>query len=205
MKLLLLILLTTSLYSPLTLAANSPSGLPNCVVCHGSGLQGNIVIQAPNLSILPAWYITAQLQAYLHHWRGADVSLTDAKGMRAVALALTDKERQQALKYIGAMAPQSSQPNIGGDTSHGKQLFTRCSACHGDMAQGNEALKAPPLAGQNDWYIVSQLKAYQAKHRGYVKEDSNGNIMLSSMDLLDNEQDILDVALYLNSIKISKD
>jgi len=205
MRLLTLILLVTSLCSTLTLAASNTSGLPSCVVCHGAGVQGNSIVRAPNLSILPTWYITAQLEAYQHNWRGADASLADAKDMRAVALALSDKEREQALKFIGAVTPQSAKPSLLGDRSHGQQLFSSCSACHGDMAQGNEALKAPPLAGQNDWYLVSQLKAYQANHRGYAKEDSNGNMMRSSVSLLGNEQDILDVASYLTSIEISKE
>jgi len=205
MRLLTLILLLSSLCASLALAASNTSGLPNCVVCHGAGVRGNIVVQAPNLSILPAWYITAQLEAYRHNWRGADASLADAKDMRAVALALGDKELEQALDFIGAVTPKPARPSLSGDISRGRQLYSTCSACHGDVAQGNEALKAPPLAGQNDWYIASQLKAYQADHRGYAEKDSNGKMMRSSVSLLGNEQDILDVASYLNSIEISKE
>lgn len=205
MKLLTLLLIGTGLYASSGLAASQTSGLPNCVVCHGSGLQGNVAVKAPNLSILPIWYISAQLDAYQQKWRGIDASLIDAIDMHAVAITLTDKERAQALTFIATKPALASSPKLSADTDHGKQLFSTCSGCHGNRAQGNEALKAPPLAGQNDWYIVSQLKAYQANHRGYAKEDSNGNMMRSSANLLANEQDIVDVASYLNSITIPKE
>jgi cytochrome c553 len=205
MKLLTLILLTTSLYATLARADSKTSGLPNCVVCHGSNLQGNIVVQAPNLSILPDWYIQAQLDAYEHHWRDGDISQVNAKDMTAVALALDDKERAKALKFISAKTPQAALPTVSGDIKHGKQLFMACITCHGDNAQGNQALQAPPLAGQNDWYIVSQLQAYKTDIRGTMADDNNGNMMRNSAKLLSTEQDMLDVASYLISIKISKE
>jgi cytochrome c553 len=205
MKLLTLILLASSVYTTLTLAADKVSGLPTCVVCHGSNLQGNIVVQAPNLSILPAWYITSQLEAYQHNWRGEDASLIDAKDMRAVAVALKGIELDQALKFIESMKPQTAKPRLGGDQSHGQQLFASCSACHGEGAQGNAALKAPPLAGQNDWYIFYQLKDYQANIRGHMPDDSSGNMMRNSAKVLSTEQDLLDVASYLVSLKTSKE
>lgn len=204
MKVLIFILMLTSLSSPFVLAAEKV-GLPTCVVCHGAGLQGNIAVGAPNLSILPDWYIMSQLKAYQQSWRGVEESLPDARDMHAVALALSDKELEQALEFIRSKSPRSAKPKISGNISRGKQLFATCSACHGDMAQGDKVLSAPPLAGQNDWYIVAQLKAYQANYRGYVQDDSKGNMMRSSISLLSNEQDILDVASYVNSIKISKE
>lgn len=205
MKLLTLILLASSVCATFTMATELTSGLPSCVVCHGSGLQGNKVVVAPNLSILPAWYISAQLKAYEHNWRSEDASLIDAKDMRAVAVALTDKELAQVLKFLASVPPQGAKPYLTGDKSHGQQLFASCSACHGESAQGNEALRAPPLAGQNDWYIFYQLKDYLANIRGHMSDDTQGNMMRNSAKVLTTEQDLLDVASYLVSLNIPKE
>jgi len=48
-----------------------------------------------------------------------------------------------------------------------KSLYDkRCSACHGDKAQGNDVLGSPSLTGQSESYILRQLKNFSTGVRG---------------------------------------
>ena len=44
-----------------------------------------------------------------------------------------------------------TQAQIAGDPAAGAPLFAVCAACHGAQAEGNPALNAPKLSGQQDW------------------------------------------------------
>ena len=48
-----------------------------------------------------------------------------------------------------------------GDPGAGKALFPVCTACHGPQGQGNQAMNAPKLAGQESWYIIKQMQLFQ--------------------------------------------
>ncbi len=51
--------------------------------------------------------------------------------------------------------------------SDGAALFqARCVACHGAQAAGNAGLQAPPLAGQDEAYLVRQLRQFRNRQRG---------------------------------------
>ncbi|WP_249746266.1 c-type cytochrome [Pseudomonas entomophila] len=49
-----------------------------------------------------------------------------------------------------------------------------CVACHGAQGQGNPALGAPRLAGQQAEYLLTQLRDFKAGRRGYDPRDSHG-------------------------------
>lgn len=54
--------------------------------------------------------------------------------------------------------------NAGGDVAAGKAKAGMCAGCHG--AEGKAIMPIyPNLAGQNQPYLVSALKAYKAKQR----------------------------------------
>ncbi|WP_440466472.1 c-type cytochrome [Pseudomonas sp. YH-1] len=55
-----------------------------------------------------------------------------------------------------------------------ENLTETCAACHGDQGQGNAALGAPRLAGQQADYLLRQLQAFKAGQRGYDPQDSQG-------------------------------
>lgn len=82
----------------------------------------------------------------------------------------------------------------------GKFLYASCIACHGINAQGNSDLKAPALAGQYDWYLVSQLNNFSNGKRGSHEQDINAKAMLPFAQLLDTEQSKQQVSLYLNQL-----
>lgn len=63
-----------------------------------------------------------------------------------------------------------------------------CAACHGDRGQGNSALGAPRLAGQQPDYLLRQLQAFKNGQRGYDPQDSHGAQMRAVIaDLADSQ------------------
>lgn len=60
------------------------------------------------------------------------------------------------------------------DPAAGKQAYAVCAACHGQQGEGNEAMNAPRLAGQEAWYLRRQMEAFQQGLRGTAKGDTHG-------------------------------
>ncbi|MGB7738484.1 MAG: c-type cytochrome [Steroidobacteraceae bacterium] len=56
----------------------------------------------------------------------------------------------------------------------GKAQFNPCIACHGSKAEGNAALGAPAIAGQDAAYLQRQLQHFRAGRRGTHKSDTFG-------------------------------
>lgn len=89
----------------------------------------------------------------------------------------------------------------GADVGNGERLYgMTCVVCHGDRAQGNEALNAPRLAGQESWYIERQLKNFAAGARGTDPTDIFGMQMRPMAMTLNGDQEIADVAAFLSSL-----
>ncbi|WP_196140376.1 c-type cytochrome [Aliikangiella sp. G2MR2-5] len=81
--------------------------------------------------------------------------------------------------------------------------YQTCVACHGDKAQGNEALGAPALAGLADWYLERQLIAFKEGTRGSHAKDSFGAQMKAISASLSTEQ-IKTLTLSLSQLNPSK-
>ncbi len=63
---------------------------------------------------------------------------------------------------------------VAADVGAGKAAYAVCAACHGANGEGNIAMNAPKIAGQEGWYIKRQLAAYQAGTRGTASGDAFG-------------------------------
>lgn len=63
-----------------------------------------------------------------------------------------------------------------------------CAACHGDQGQGNKALGAPRLAGQQPDYLLRQLQAFKRGQRGYDLADGHGAQMRAVVADLDDAE-----------------
>jgi cytochrome c553 len=88
----------------------------------------------------------------------------------------------------------ATQHIFAADLEAGKKLFEgRCVECHGVDALGIEAQEAPKLAGQHDWYIVTQLKAFQKLER------KNPKMLPFIQDL--SEAQMNDLAAYIKQFK----
>jgi len=69
-----------------------------------------------------------------------------------------------AYTLLGLASLVSAQSVFAGDAAAGKAKAAVCAACHG--ANGVALMPAyPNLAGQNEAYLVSSLKAYRDKQR----------------------------------------
>lgn len=86
------------------------------------------------------------------------------------------------------------------EQSHrGAELFTVCEVCHGESGEGNEDFGSPKLAGQHDWYLVTQLTNFRDGLRGAQEDDENGQVMAPQAASLD-DQDIEDVVAYIMTL-----
>ena len=80
-----------------------------------------------------------------------------------------------------------------GDAANGAKLYKKCIMCHGKKGEGKVSQKAPKLAGQYDWYIVSQLKAFKSKKRVNPK-------MYPFIKNL-SDKDYADLGAYISTMK----
>jgi cytochrome c oxidase subunit II len=69
---------------------------------------------------------------------------------------------------IGAAPAQAA------DADAGKATYAVCAACHGAQGEGNVAMNAPKIAGQEAWYLRRQMQAYQQGLRGTAPGDVHG-------------------------------
>lgn len=86
-----------------------------------------------------------------------------------------------------------SSPLLAQDVAKGETLYKKCIMCHGKNGEGNKAQQAPRLAGQYDWYVVTQLKNFKSKTR------SNPKMFPFIANL--SEKDFKDLAAYVAQMK----
>ena len=149
-----------------------------CTTCHGTQGNGNAAIRAPKIAGMPSWYLERQLRAFRSGWRGVHDADEPGREMRGVATALADdRAMARAIAYVQTFAPLPPPVTVHGDVAQGSALYAPCAACHGMRGEGNEALAAPALAAQDDWYLVAQLEAYRSGRRGAHADDVDGAAM----------------------------
>lgn len=151
-----------------------------CLLCHGAEAQGNQAIGAPALSMLPSWYLAQQLRAYRSGDRGAGDEYGAA--MQAVAAVLTD-EQIETLAYVVATLPFESPAPLPTALAVAGQ-YQACAGCHGEAAEGNATLLAPPLAGQNAWYLRKRMEQFLALERAEAGADSSLLAMQASLSAI---------------------
>lgn len=95
----------------------------------------------------------------------------------------------------------STYGSAKGDLKVGATLYKQCAACHGDKGQGMKALNAPKIAGQEDWYLIRQIKNFKEGIRGTNPKDVYGAQMRPMAMILPNDKAIEDVSAYISSLK----
>ena len=88
-----------------------------------------------------------------------------------------------------------------GDPAKGQALYATCASCHGANGEGNQALNAPAIAGQQDWYLTRQLKNYQDGIRGTHAKDMYGAQMVGMAATLPDENAVKNVSDYIANLK----
>ncbi len=84
-----------------------------------------------------------------------------------------------------------------GDAAAGKAVYATCGACHGMKGEGNRAMNAPRLSGQEAWYVVSSLKRFKNGKRG--SGDPIAATMIPMAKML-NDKQIDDVAAFIGTL-----
>lgn len=171
-----------------------------CTTCHGTDGRGNEGVRAPRLAGMEPWYLKRQLENYRDGVRGAHPDDIEGLAMQPMAARLTDASIQDIIEWVGGWNYAPAEHTISGDLDAGRALYQPCATCHGADAEGNEALGAPALAGQNDWYMVTQLKNFLAGYRGAHPRDVYGAQMRAMTTGLSGENDIDNVVAYINSL-----
>ncbi len=183
-----------------------PPELRYCTACHGVELRGNELFDAPNLSVLPPWYVERQLKNYKQELRapsgGPDLV---GREMQPMAAILDEDGIEAATAYVASVPHYAPSPSISGDSARGEGLYRTCTVCHGETGQGNPSFNSPPLAGQNDWYLARQLENYRSGARGGVPGDISGAQMRASVSMLQTDADIRDLVAYINSLNQTSD
>ncbi|MEY4641671.1 MAG: hypothetical protein RLZZ227_1665 [Pseudomonadota bacterium] len=84
-----------------------------------------------------------------------------------------------------------------GDPAQGQPSYAVCAACHGVNGEGNVALNAPKLAGQEDWYLRRQLNYFKTGVRGTHADDVYGAQMRPMAGTLATDDMVANVAAYI--------
>lgn len=173
-----------------------------CTPCHGAKGEGKPELAAPPIAGLPGWYVEAQLDKFRIGARGAHIE--DAAGLRMRTMALTlpaALDVEVVAHYVSSLPPAAkAAPAVAGaDATRGKQAWAACIACHGQAGAGNPQLNAPPIAGQADWYVLTQLTNFKRGVRGANPKDATGSTMKAVAAALDDQQ-LKDLAAFVASM-----
>lgn len=179
-----------------------PAELYNfCTSCHGMHGEGKQDVGAPSIAGLPAWYLSAQLDKFHNGARGGHVKDINGMRMRPVGRGLDDSNRKVMAEYVAALPRPALPDTVKGNIVKGEGRFQVCQACHGKNAEGNPELNAPPLVNASDWYLLTQLRNFKNRVRGYDPSiDPTGASMQGMAATLDDEG-MLDVVAYINALK----
>ena len=172
-----------------------------CTTCHGAKGEGNIAVQAPRLAGMEGWYLQRQLENFREGIRGTHTDDLQGIAMQSMAAKLTDASIADIVSWVGVWEFVATDVTIEGNVNRGRTAYQICASCHGTNAEGNEALGAPALAGQNDWYLFTQINNFRAGIRGTHPDDSFGAQMLAMSATLRDDQAITNVVSYINTLQ----
>ncbi|MFT5582487.1 MAG: cytochrome c oxidase subunit 2 [Cognaticolwellia sp.] len=83
----------------------------------------------------------------------------------------------------------------------GESAYATCGGCHGAQGQGNPAMNAPALAGQDADYTARQLRNYKAGIRGADPEDVYGAQMRGMSNVLIEDAAVVAVSEYIATLE----
>jgi cytochrome c oxidase subunit 2 len=203
---LLLVCVSVLILNGCQASADSPNRgkqlFATCSECHGESGEGNAAIGAPNIAGMNAWYIETELHKFRAGVRGAEFDDMEGMRMRPMSLSLeNDADVKAVAGYVASLPPVPHPPILGGDPLLGKRRYALCSGCHGPSGSGNEAIKAPRLAGVDDWYLATELKKFHNGVRGADPRDVEGSAMAPMTRALNNDKVIRDLSAYASTLK----
>lgn len=182
--------------------ARGESLYDTCVPCHGAMGQGNQTLGAPAIAGLPLWYVQSQLEKFQVGHRGGNAFDTTGIRMKSMSWSLDlEGDLESVAEFVSSMAPTNPAATLeGGDAQAGQATYAVCAACHGPDGRGNEAVHAPPLVGQSDWYLVAQLHKFKVGWRGSDPADTWGATMRPNAMMLDDAA-MMNVVAYIQTLQ----
>ena len=96
--------------------------------------------------------------------------------------------------WMGALFVTCSAVSFAAE---GAKLFATCVACHGSKGEGNPALNAPAIAGQEAAYLERQMRNYRNDRRGVHKSDTFGAQMRAIAATLASDAEVSKIASYV--------
>ena len=173
-----------------------------CAACHGANGEGNVALNSPKIAGQEPWYLRRQLELFRSGARGTAAGDIYGMQMRPMAMSIVDEAAMENLiAYVQTLPVNPPAITVEGDVAAGKVAYAVCAACHGANAEGLEQLGGPRLAGQEDWYLVRQIKNYKQGLRGYDASDIFGAQMKPMASILVDDQAINNVTAYINSLR----
>jgi cytochrome c oxidase subunit 2 len=174
-----------------------------CAACHGQEGEGLQALNAPKLAGQSEWYLRKQILNYQSGARGAHEDDVYGKQMAPMAATLGNEAAiANVIAHIQTLPDKPAAATIKDDVdvAKGERLYNICSYCHGDSAQGVQAMNAPRMAGMSDWYMKRQLENFQQEIRGQHPTDFYGFQMSLMARTLYGEQDVNDLIAYINTL-----
>jgi cytochrome c553 len=175
-----------------------------CKPCHGVNGGGNQALGAPSIAGLPQWYLEAQLNKFRSGLRGTHPSDMEGHRMRPMARSLNiEGDVTSVAQYVASLKPQPAMATLsGGSAAAGEAKYSAvCTVCHGADAMGQEAMGAPTLLNQADWYMLRQLEKFKTGMRGADTLDVSGQQMAAMSAMLEDHQAMLDVLAYIHTLR----
>jgi cytochrome c oxidase subunit 2 len=173
-----------------------------CVPCHGQDGSGSPEFGAPNIAGMKAWYVEEQVAKFRAGTRGMHFSDQEGMRMRPMALSLmTDENVDAVARYVESLPVVRHASSLPGDPKAGEALYATCSSCHGDNGAGNDDLKAPRVAGVDDWYLATQLRKFKSGVRGTNPKDKEGRLMRPMARALGDDEAVRNVVAYVGTLK----
>ena len=171
-----------------------------CTTCHGADGIGSEGVQAPRLAGMEPWYLKRQLEHFRAGMRGMHREDFQGTEMQPMAAKLSDESIAELVAWVGSWEYVPTPVTLEGDAEAGRALYASCSSCHGANGEGSPTLGAPALAGQNDWYLVTQLQNFKAGYRGSAPGDTYGAQMIPMAASLADDTAIRNVVSYINTL-----
>ena len=172
-----------------------------CVACHGANGEGNNALNAPGIAGQSETYLARQLWDFRKGNRGAAEGDLPGSQMRPMAMLLADGVAiANVSAYIASLPPTIPPVTVEGDAVNGeKHYISKCGACHGGDAWGNEALYTPRLTMVGDGYLLRQVGNFNSGLRGAFEAAKYGQQM-AIMAKTVSDDELKDIAAFLNEL-----
>jgi cytochrome c oxidase subunit 2 len=108
-----------------------------------------------------------------------------------------NRNRSAILVLVAVICSAAGGSARADEAERGADLFRLCAVCHGQGAEGDEAVGAPAIGGMPQWYLEGQLNQFRDGNRGTHFDDIMGMRMRPMALTLLREGDVEAVATHI--------